>query len=171
VETRQKPIQTGPSPPSQQHTTHAQGTPSQPGYQHKPHTRKAHAGPCQTVDPTQRRLAAPIPETSSREKMCRTSADENLHAETAHRLSSSPHAPKATTLTSNEGKSRRKTSRTRWKKRQLTRSCNNHTITDHRRRCHSNHPHGTLHPPPHPTAGPSSRCTSPRMMPPGGKRH
>jgi hypothetical protein len=87
--------------------------------------------------PIARRLAAPIPKTSSGEKMCMTSADENLHAETAHRLSSSPHAAEAAAPTSNEGKSRRKMSRTRQKKSRLTRSCRNHTITDHRHRCHA----------------------------------
>jgi hypothetical protein len=42
---------------------------------------------------------------SSGEKMCRTSADENLHTETIPRLSSSPQAPQAAAPTSNEGKS------------------------------------------------------------------
>jgi hypothetical protein len=60
-------------------------------------------GPCQTVDPSRRRLAAPILEMSSGEKMCRTSTNESPHAETAHRMSSSPHAPEAAAPTSNEG--------------------------------------------------------------------
>jgi hypothetical protein len=39
VETRQKPIQTGPNPPTTDNThPRPQSTPSQPGYQHKPHT-------------------------------------------------------------------------------------------------------------------------------------
>jgi hypothetical protein len=84
----------------------------------------------------------------------RTSADESLHAETTHRLSSSPHAPEAAAPTSDEGKSTRRTSRTRQKRSRLTRSCRNHTIADHRHRCHASHPHETLHPPPNPTTTP-----------------
>jgi hypothetical protein len=70
-------------------------------------------------------------------KMCRTSADKSLHAETAHRLSSSPQASGAAAPTSYEGKSRRRMSRTRRKKSRLTRSCRNHTIADHHHRCHT----------------------------------
>jgi hypothetical protein len=78
--------------------------------------------------------------------------------------------PPAAAPTSYEGKSRRKTSRTRRKKSRLTRSCRNPTIAEHRHRCHA-----SLHTEPNtpslnPTSGPSGRCTSPRMVPPRGKR-